>query len=266
MLVDSHCHLDLLDLAQYRGDVSDIKANARSHGVEYMLSVAVDLDSYAAIKPYAAEDSRVFLSVGVHPNSHPQTEPEAEELARLASEHGVVSVGETGLDYYRSKGELEWQRDRFRRHIAAARMANKPLIIHCREARDDTLRIMDEEGAREVGGVMHCFSEDWATAQRAMELGFFISFSGIVTFGSAQVLKGVATKVPLDRLLVETDSPYLAPVPYRGKPNQPAYTRFVAEHIADLRGASLDAVAQASTDNFFRLFSDAERTAPRHPS
>jgi TatD DNase family protein len=166
----------------------------------------------------------------------------------------VVAIGETGLDYFRSEGDLEWQRERFRTHIAAAKSCAKPLIIHTREARADTLRVMEEEDAGAAGGVMHCFAEDWETARRAMDLGFYISFSGIVTFKNAQELKDVARRVPLERMLVETDSPYLAPVPHRGKPNEPAYVRFVAEHIAELRGTTFEAIAEATSENYYRLF------------
>jgi TatD DNase family protein len=196
----------------------------------------------------------LFASVGVHPDYENLEEPQSIQLATLACHPRVVAIGETGLDYFRLKGDLEWQRERFRQHIRAARLCNKPLIIHTREAAEDTLRIMEEEGADTVGGVMHCFTESWEVAQRAMALNFYISFSGIVTFKKATGLKDIATRVPLERMLIETDSPYLAPVPHRGKTNQPAFVKHVAEEIATLRGISLDQVAEATTNNFFKLF------------
>ncbi len=254
MLVDSHCHLDRLELSKYDGDLAGALRQAHDNGVERMLCVSIDLEAWpamvAAVEPYP----EVSISVGVHPNEHEGEEPTQARLEELARHPRVVAIGETGLDYFRSEGDLEWQRDRFRTHIAAAKACGKPLIIHTREAREDTLRIMAEEHAEEAGGVMHCFAEDWDTAERAMELDFYISFSGIVTFKNAQELKEVARRVPLERMLVETDSPYLAPVPNRGKPNEPAYVRFVAEHIAELRGTSYETIAEATTENYYRLF------------
>jgi TatD DNase family protein len=202
----------------------------------------------------------VFASVGVHPNEREGRDPSADELVALAADPKVVAIGETGLDYYRSEGDLEWQRERFRRHIAAAKACGKPLIIHMRDATDDTLRVMRDERAGDIGGVMHCFSNDWDAARRALDLGFFISFSGIVTFKNALELREVAAKTPSDRLLVETDSPYLAPVPHRGKPNYPGYTRHVAELIAQVRGVPYEEIARASTHNFFGLFATAQPT------
>jgi len=194
------------------------------------------------------------VSVGVHPNEQDATEPEPDVLAELARHPKNVAIGETGLDYFHGKGDLEWQRERFRRHVAAARLAKKPLIIHSRDARADTLAILREEGAVDVGGVMHCFTEDWDTAAAAMDLGFYISFSGIVTFRNAADLREVARRVPDDRLLIETDSPYLAPVPHRGRPNEPRYVAHVAAQLAELRGADADAIADLTRDNFARLF------------
>jgi TatD DNase family protein len=190
----------------------------------------------------------------VHPDYEDLTEPKSEELVSLAKNPKVIAIGETGLDYSRIKGDLEWQRNRFREHIRAARKCNKPLIIHTREAAADTLSIMAEEGADQIGGVMHCFTESWEVAQKAMEMNFYISFSGIVTFKNAANLKETAKKIPLERMLIETDSPYLAPVPFRGKTNQPAYVRHVAEEIASLRNISLNEVAESTTKNFFSLF------------
>jgi TatD DNase family protein len=197
--------------------------------------------------------------VGVHPDYEETAEPEVDELVRLARHPKVIAIGETGLDYYRLKGDLEWQRERFRRHIRAARQAGKPLIIHTRAAAADTIRILAEEGAAEVGGVMHCFTESLDVARQAIELGFFISFSGIVTFKNATALHEVAREVPLEKMLIETDSPYLAPTPYRGKTNEPAYVAFVGERIAALKGLTAAQVGATTTDNFFKLFNTISR-------
>jgi TatD DNase family protein len=255
-LVDSHCHIPMIEGAD---GVDSILASAKAYDVTHMLCVSIELESYPEILNLARKYSCISASVGVHPNSKIEQEPDIDELVELASDPAVVAIGETGLDYFRSEGRLDWQRDRFRSHIRAAKLAKKPLIIHCREAKDDVLRILKEEGANEVGGVMHCFVENWEVAQAAMSLDFLISFSGIVTFKNAQALKEVAKQVPQDMFLVETDSPYLAPVPYRGKQNEPAYVRYVAEHIAELRQESYEHIARASTDNYFRLFSQAQR-------
>ncbi len=251
MLVDSHCHIPMLGKEM---DVNQVIANAKALGVEHMLCVSVDLESYPEILSLAEQHERIYASVGVHPNTTMQEEVSQEKLIELASNDHVIAIGETGLDYFRSEGDLEWQRDRFRTHIRAAKSVNKPLIIHTRDVGEDITRILKEEGADEVGGVMHCFVEDWKTAQKAMEMNFYISFSGIVTFKNAKEVQEVAKQVPLERMLVETDSPYLTPVPYRGKPNQPGYTRYVAEFIAELKGVSFEQVAEQTTANFFNLF------------
>jgi len=226
--------------------------------VTHMLCVCIDMDNFPAVLGLAQRYPQVFASVGVHPNEKDTRDPEVQELVALAQAAKVVAIGETGLDYFHGEGDLEWQRQRFRRHIRAARECGKPLIIHTRDAREDTISIMREEGAAEAGGVMHCFTEDWAMAEQAMELGFYISFSGIVTFRNAEPLREVARQVPLQRMLVETDAPYLTPVPYRGKSNQPAYVRYVAEHIAEIRGESLETIAAVTTANFFTLFQAAK--------
>jgi TatD DNase family protein len=254
LLVDSHCHLDMLDLSAEEGGLASVLEAARDAGVGHLLCVSVNLEDYPAMCGLTAPYDNVSVSVGVHPNERQGKDPDADELAELARAPRVVAIGETGLDYFRSEGDLEWQRDRLRRHVAAARACGKPLIIHSRQARDDTIAVLAEERAGEAGGVMHCFAEDWDMARRAMDLGFYISFSGIVTFKSARELQDVARRVPLDRMLVETDSPYLAPVPYRGRPNQPAYVRHVAEFIAELRGEPFERIAQATTANFSTLF------------
>jgi len=217
----------------------------------------VNLQDFPRVRSLAENHPNLFASVGVHPDYENLAEPQAAQLAVLADHPRVVAIGETGLDYFRLKGDLEWQRERFRQHIRAARQCGKPLIIHTREAAADTLRIMAEEGAEEVGGVMHCFTESWEVAQQAMAMNFYISFSGIVTFKKAAIVRDVALRVPLEKMLVETDSPYLAPVPHRGKTNQPAFVRHIAEEIAALRGISLDEVAAATTRNFFSLFKAA---------
>ena len=251
MLVDSHCHLDFPDLAV---NIDELLANMRENDVGHALCVSVNLQDLPRVLALSEKYPNLFASVGVHPDYENLEEPQSIQLATLACHPRVVAIGETGLDYFRLKGDLEWQRERFRQHIRAARLCNKPLIIHTREAAEDTLRIMEEEGADTVGGVMHCFTESWEVAQRAMALNFYISFSGIVTFKKATGLKDIATRVPLERMLIETDSPYLAPVPHRGKTNQPAFVKHVAEEIAALRGISLDRVAEATTRNFFKLF------------
>ncbi|HSH42726.1 MAG TPA: TatD family hydrolase [Arenicellales bacterium] len=253
-LVDSHCHIDFDPLYPR---LDEVLANARDNDVEYMLCVSVNLEDFPRILALAERHDHIFASVGVHPNEREGREPGVEELLELADHPRVVAIGETGLDYFRSEGDLEWQRDRFRRHIQAARRCGKPLIIHSRDARDDTIRIMSEEGAGEAGGVMHCFAEDWDMAERALALGFYISFSGIVTFKNAQAIQEVARRAPLERIMVETDSPYLAPVPYRGKTNEPAYVKHTAEYVAELKGISYDELAEATSANFFRLFSHA---------
>lgn len=254
LLVDSHCHLDRLALDKYDGKLEAALQHARENRVGHMLCVAIDLQSYPHMLELVRDYDQVSVSVGVHPNEQEGPEATVEQLVRLAADEKVVAIGETGLDYYRNEGDLEWQRERFLVHIEAARKTSKPLIIHTREAKKDTLELMKAGQAGDAGGVMHCFAEDWDTAKKALDLGFYISFSGIITFRNAQELRDVAMQVPLDRLLIETDSPYLAPVPYRGKPNEPAYVFHVAEKIAELRNLSLDEVAEITTGNFNRLF------------
>lgn len=254
MLIDSHCHLDRLELTPYGGHLDGAIEHAHQRGVELMLCVSINMENFPAVRAIAERYESVYASVGVHPNESEGHDPTSDELVRLAAHPKVIAIGETGLDYFRSEGDLEWQRDRFRRHITAAKLTGKPLIIHSREAREDTLRVLEEEGAGEVGGIMHCFVEDMPTAERAMALGFLISFSGIVTFRNATALQAVARHVPADMLLVETDAPYLAPIPHRGKPNEPAYVRDVAEFIAKLRGVSVEMLAAQTSSNFRRLF------------
>ncbi|NOY63294.1 MAG: TatD family hydrolase [Gammaproteobacteria bacterium] len=258
MFVDSHCHLDRLHGVEQCADIEPFLATADEHGVKHLLCVSINLEALPEVLEIAQRYASVSASVGVHPNEQEGKEPTVAQLVELATQDKVVAIGETGLDYFRSEGDLEWQRQRFRYHIAAAQACQKPLIVHSREAGSDTIRILREEGADKVGGVMHCFVDDWQMAEQAMALNFYISFSGIVTFKSAKQVQEVAALVPADRLLIETDSPYLAPVPHRSKSNQPAYVRHVAECIADLRGESLEQVATYSTENFFRLFKTAK--------
>lgn len=255
MLVDSHCHIDFPD---YTEGVEPLLENMARSGVSHALCVSVSLERFPGVLSLAQKYANLYASVGVHPDHEDAREPDVEELVRLADHPKVVAIGETGLDYYRSPREaVPWQRGRFRTHIRAARAAHKPLIVHTRNAAEDTLGIMAEEGAEEAGGVMHCFTESLAVAEQVMAMGFYISFSGIVTFKNAARLREVARMVPLDRLLVETDAPYLAPVPHRGKRNEPAYVLHVAEEIARVKGTDLATVAAASRENFFRLFAAA---------
>ncbi len=251
MLVDSHCHLDFPELSDRLPELIGVM---RENGVAKALCVSVTLEDFPKVLALAEQHEQFYASVGVHPDYPDLREPSVAELVELARHPKVVAIGETGLDYYRLTGDLEWQRERFRVHIRAAREAAKPLIIHTRSAAEDTLRLMREEGAGAAGGVMHCFTESWEVARAALDLGFYISFSGIVTFKNAKDLQEVARRVPLDRMLVETDSPYLAPVPYRGKTNQPGWVRHVAEEIARLQGREFSEVATRTTENFFKLF------------
>jgi TatD DNase family protein len=261
MLVDSHCHLDRLDLKPYNNSLSTLLEETREAGVGHLLCVSIDMENYPSMLELVEAFPQVSVSVGVHPNEKDCREPEPEELVELAKHPKNVAIGETGLDYFRSEGDLDWQRDRFRRHIAAARACNKPLIIHSRAAKEDTLEILRGEGASDVGGVMHCFTEDWEMAKQALDLGFYISFSGIITFRSAEELREVAGKVPADRLLIETDAPYLAPVPHRGKPNYPHYVAQVADALAQLRGMTQQELETVTRENFFRLFNGATPVA-----
>jgi TatD DNase family protein len=254
MLIDSHCHLDRLDLKPYENDFGCLMQQIRAENIEHLLCISIDLEAYPAMRELVADYDDISVTVGVHPNENEGHEPTVEELIELGKDEKVIGIGETGLDYFRSEGDLTWQKDRFRHHIHAAKALKKPLIIHTREAKQDALDMLQEENASEVGGIIHCFTEDWEFAKRALDLNFYISFSGIVTFNSAKQIHEVAKKVPADRFLIETDSPYLAPVPHRGKPNYPQYVKHVAQTVADLRGISLNSVADLSTRNFYTLF------------
>lgn len=251
MYIDSHCHLNFPELSS---KLDEILAHMRENQVTHALCVSVELDKLPEILHLAEQHDNLYASVGVHPDYELENEPDQSLLLSLASHPKVVAIGETGLDYYRLQGDLEWQRKRFRTHIRAAIEANKPLIIHTRSAAEDTIKLMHEESAHKAGGVMHCFTESMEVALAAIEMNFYISFSGIVTFKNALAIKEVARQIPLDRILIETDSPYLAPVPFRGKLNQPAYVKYVAEEIARLRGVSTDDIGRASSENFKKLF------------
>lgn len=256
ILVDSHCHINFEPL---NTRLDDVLANASANDVAYMLCISVNMEEFPQVLGLARDHANIYATVGVHPNETGGREPDAAEIQLIAEDPEVIGIGETGLDYFRSQGDLEWQRDRFRRHITAAKAAHKPLIIHTRDAAVDTIQIMRQESAGDVGGVMHCFTEDWQVAKQALEIGFYISFSGIVTFNNARAIQEVAKKAPINRILVETDCPYLAPVPFRGKTNEPAYVRYTAEHVASLRNMPLEELAAVTTENFFQLFSSAKR-------
>ncbi|MDY7025567.1 MAG: TatD family hydrolase [Pseudomonadota bacterium] len=259
MLVDSHCHLDKLDLTTHDGNLDRAVQAARDTGVQHLLNVCITLEKFQDVLSIAEQHPDISASVGVHPCYEDCQEPSVDELIELSKHPKIVAIGETGLDYFRTKKgtDMSWQQARFRRHIQAANAVDKPLIIHTREAREDTIRLLKEESAEQCKGVLHCFTETQQMAEQALELGFYISISGIVTFKNATQLQDVVRTLPLERLLVETDSPYLAPVPFRGKPNEPAYVSKVAEFIADLKGVSYEELITVTGQNFFRLFKDA---------
>ncbi|MDO8268991.1 MAG: TatD family hydrolase [Moraxellaceae bacterium] len=252
MYIDSHCHLDRLDFAKLKTDLDGALAAARARGVGHFLCIGVDLETLPDVLAVAEAYDDVSASVGVHPLHLDSLEPEIEQLIQLAAHPKVVAIGETGLDYHYEQENPADQQRRFRKHIEASRRTGKPLVVHTRAARADTIAILREEGA--TSGVMHCFTEDWEMAKAAIDLGFYISFSGIVSFANAVELREVAQKVPLDRMLIETDSPWLAPVPYRGKTNQPAYVVDVANVLGELRGMAAEEIGERTTENFRRLF------------
>jgi len=249
MLIDSHCHFNLSKVSP-----QDWIEEAKKNNVHKFLNVSVDIETFPEILTLAEQHKEMYASVGVHPNADLHDQTSVEDLIQLSQHPKVIAIGETGLDYYRSSGDLSWQFKRFRNHIQAAKETKKPLIIHCREAKEDVLKILKEENAKEIGGIMHCFVENWDIAQQVMDLGFLISFSGIVTFKTATDLQEVAQKVPANQYLIETDAPFLTPLPFRGKPNQPAYVKQIGEFIAVLRNESLNTVAQNTTQNFLNLF------------
>lgn len=254
MLVDSHCHLDHLDLVDREGGLESVLADANARGITQFLSVAVDLATSASLVDLTTSHSNIFSSVGVHPlQKVEQPVPTVDQLLALADAPNVVAIGETGLDNFYSADSFQWQRESFINHLKASQQCEKPIIIHTREARDETIALL-RQYPLQAGGVMHCFTETWEMAEAALDLGFYISFSGIVTFNSAENLREVVRQVPLDRLLVETDSPWLAPVPHRGKQNEPQYVLEVAQCVAQLKGISLEQLAEITTQNFHRLF------------
>jgi len=257
MLVDSHCHLDFPGLADR---LPAVLAAMQERGVGAALCIGVNLEDFPQVLAIAEQADNLYATVGVHPEYSDVEEPDEARLLALAAHPKVLGIGETGLDYYWHKDKPEWQRQRFRTHIRAARQCGKPLIVHTRDSAVDTLQVLREEGAEAVGGVMHCFTENWEIARQALDLGFYLSFSGIVTFKNAAIVKEVAQKCPLDRMLVETDAPYLAPTPFRGKPNEPSYVRYVAEEIAKLRETTLAEIAEVTTGNFLRLFKPGSPT------
>ena len=257
MLVDSHCHINFPPLAER---IDEVLHNAKENQIDHMLCVSVNMEDFPQVESLAQKHSHIFASVGVHPCEREGREPHVDELIEIGQQEHIIAIGETGLDYFRIEDEdMSWQHQRFINHIEAAKSLNKPLIIHTRNAANDTMKMLKEQGADQCKGVMHCFAEDWETAEKALDLGFYISFSGIVTFKSATNVQEVAKKTPLDRILVETDSPYLAPVPHRGKTNEPALVHHTAQFVADLRGITLETLAEKTTNNFFDLFSSASR-------
>ncbi|MFN7834288.1 MAG: TatD family hydrolase [Burkholderiaceae bacterium] len=251
MFIDSHCHLDFPGLIEKLPDILDRMSTAR---VTHALCISVTMADFPKVFGLAREHANLYASVGTHPDYENTDEPTVEQLCRLADHPKILAIGETGLDYFRLTGDLEWQRERFRTHIRASVATGKPLVVHTRSASEDTLRILREEGAARAGGVLHCFTESWDTAQAAMDLGFYISFSGIVTFKNAGDLRAVARQIPLDRMLIETDSPYLAPAPYRGKQNEPAYVPYVAAQLAQERACSAEDIGCVTSRNFCALF------------
>jgi TatD DNase family protein len=259
-LIDSHCHLNSIDLSEFNNDLNEVLTQAKANGVEHMLCVCVEESDLPSLYKFAETYPNISISVGIHPNIEMQQEFDAAALVDLAKHPACIAIGETGLDYYRTEKETaqDIQKQRFREHIRAALTSSKPLIIHTRQAAEDTLMVMAEEKAADIGGVMHCFSENWDIAKRAIDLNFYISFSGIVTFKNAIELQEVAKKVPLDRILIETDSPYLAPVPFRGKQNHPALVKHVAEALSQLRGVDYNVIANQTTENFYRCFKQSQ--------
>ena len=254
MFFDSHCHLDRIDLSDYDDDFDLLLSTIEAEGVTRMVCIGVTLESFDDMYRRIENYEQVYCTAGVHPDYEDTTEPDVERLCELAQRERVVAIGETGLDYFHQPESPDWQRRRFVTHIEAARECGLPLVVHTRAAREDTLELLRRHDAKEVGGVLHCFTEDWEMARAAIELGFYISISGIVTFQQAQNVRDMARQVPLERLLIETDSPWLSPAPFRGKPNHPGRVRLVAEKLAEIRGESLDTIASATFANANRLF------------
>lgn len=254
MLIDSHCHLDCIDLTEFNHSMDELLDAAHNNDVSHFLCVSIELDHYDKLIELAERYPQISISAGVHPNTEMESPLEKSQLINLADHPDCIAIGETGLDYYRNEGDMTWQQQRFATHIDVAIETGKPLIIHTRQASDDTIAMMKECHADKIGGVMHCFSESWEVAKQALDLGFYISFSGIVTFKNAKELQQVAKKVPLDRMLIETDSPYLAPTPFRGKQNHPALVKYVASYLSQLLDLPYDQLAKLTTDNFNHCF------------
>jgi len=257
MLVDSHCHLDRLDLSDYPEGLDQAVAAARAQGVSHMLCVCISEANKQAVVDIANRYDGIFASVGIHPSDVSHDVTAVDTLVSWSREAKVVAIGETGLDYYYSGDSKDAQKKSFIHHLSAAKISQLPVIVHTRDARQDTIDLIRDHGCLDNAGVLHCFTESWDMASAALDLNYYISISGIVTFKNADNLRDVVRKVPLERLLVETDSPYLAPVPYRGKPNQPKYVREVAEYVAELKGVSFEALSRITADNFFTLFGRA---------
>jgi TatD DNase family protein len=266
MFVDSHCHLSFPEL---HGRIEAVREAMRGASVDAALCICTTLEEFDAVHALALGYPDLWATVGVHPDNEGVTEPTLDDLLRRAARPKVVGIGETGLDYYRLAGrslaDMEWQRERFRVHIRAARASGLPLVVHTRSAGEDTIRLLREEGQGQVAGVLHCFTETQAVADAALELGLYISFSGILSFRNAEALRDVARRVPLERCLIETDSPYLAPVPHRGKVNQPAYVRHVAEQLALIKGYPIEEIGRITSTNFKRLFARTEALTPTMP-
>jgi TatD DNase family protein len=253
MFFDSHCHLDRIDLAGFNDDFNQLIAAIREQQVSEMVCIAVNLESFDSMYQKIEHQPGIYATVGVHPDYEESQQPTVDQLVELSRKDKIVAIGETGLDYFHTEGP-EWQRERFRTHITAALEVNKPLVIHTRQAKADTINILKEHQADQVGGVMHCFTEDWEMAKQSIDLGFYISISGIVTFKQAENVREMAAKIPDDRLLIETDSPWLAPVPFRGKTNYPGHIRLVAEKLADIRNTDVATIAEITTQNARALF------------
>jgi len=250
-LFDSHCHLDF---PQYEDDRDEVLARMRREGIDRAIAVAVDFDHLDRLQTLAEGNEGIWFSVGIHPNHEVDVEPSVEQLCTLSDHSKCVAIGETGMDFFRHHVSPELQESRFRTHIRAARQLNKPVIVHNRDADRDSIRILKDESVQDCGGIMHCFSADWDTASAALDMNMYISFSGNVTFKNNQQLRDVAAQVPLDRILIETDAPFLAPVPHRGKRNEPTYVKHVADCIAEVKGCSLEVLAAASTNNAMEVF------------
>ena len=254
MFFDSHCHLDRVDLGGFNDSFDELLSTIEQAGCTRMLCIGVNLESFDPMHQRIEPYQHIYCSAGVHPDYEDVQEPTVEQLCALATRDKVVAIGETGLDYFHQSGDLDWQRERFVSHIEAARECGLPLVIHTRDAREDTLKLLRKHQARTVGGVLHCFTEDWEMARAAIDLGFYISISGIVTFHQAQNVRDMAQQIPLESLLIETDAPWLSPAPHRGKTNHPGRVKLVAEKLAEIRGESLATLACATFDNANKLF------------